>query len=192
MAESKYSMVEEASIKNGDKKRTSPYIAILLAAAAPCILVSSITGLLIGLIIAHRVNINPGLPELQGASGPGNTSDAGGSFWKSGGSGAYYIQFNPSTLTILASWTGKLIPYLSSVTMGLIAFFVADAIRKTSLEGQNDKLLTPKQLVLLLNLLSNTFEGWWGTLSYRTKKGNKLKGPLPFALTSLVLTTIIG
>lgn len=196
MAGSTYSeiqKVEEGAAKKKNKKHTSgAYTAIFLAAIVPCIVVLSISGLLIGLVFANRVILNSGLPELQTSSTPGNTSSTVLDFVKGGGSGAYFIQFNPSTLSIIASWTGKLIPYLSSGIMGLVAFFVADSIRKMSQEGQIDRLPTPRQIVVLLNTLLGGFDGLWTTLRYRATKGNKYKKPLAFAVTALFLTTLIG
>lgn len=109
------------------KNVNSAYLSILLAAGVPFIIVATICGVLLGLTFANRIILEPGWPELQLPVSP-NTSSTSlltQAEWleENGGSGAYYIQFNPSSLTTIASWTGKVIPYLSSATMGLAAFF---------------------------------------------------------------------
>ncbi|KAM0264323.1 hypothetical protein ACHAQJ_000813 [Trichoderma viride] len=114
------------------------------------------------------------------------------SFFETGGSGVYYVHFNPSSLSTLASATGKLIPYFSSAVTGLAAFFAADSIRKMSLKEQNDELLTPKQMSLLLGLLFNGWTGLWDSICYRVKRGSKFNGPLVGVVATLTFTTILG
>lgn len=134
------------------------YLSILLAAGVPFIIVATICGVLLGLTFTNRVILDPGWPELQLSVSPNNSSTSlltqAERLKENGGSGAYYVQFNPSSLTTIASWTGKVIPYLSSATMALAAFFAANHIREISQTGRDQDLLTPHQLSLLLGLLS--------------------------------------
>ncbi|KAK0758038.1 hypothetical protein N5P37_009336 [Trichoderma harzianum] len=134
-----------------------------------------------------------GLPELQSS---GNISSAPRSiisnFMVSGGSSAYYVLFNPSSLSTIASAAGKLLPYLSSTITGLMAFFAANSMNQMSQEGQVNKLLTPKQLSVLLGLLVSGWHGLWDAICYRVKRGSKFDGPLFGVVTILTITTILG
>ncbi|KAL5092204.1 hypothetical protein Trisim1_002088 [Trichoderma cf. simile WF8] len=154
---------------------------------------TSVSGFLIGIIFKNRVSLNPGLPELQAS---GNVSSAPRSiisnFMVSGGSKAYYVLFNPSSLSTLASAAGKLLPYLSSTITGLMAFFAASSMSQMSQQGQVNKLLTPKQLSVLLGLLVSGWHGLWDAICYRVKRGSKFDGPLFGVVTTLTITTILG
>lgn len=196
MATSKYSIIQKGekgvAEKKDQKHGTGVYFSILLAAAVPCLFLLTMAGLLIGLTFRNRVTINPGLPELQSdVTSPSQRSNLS-SFFETGGSSAYYIHFNPSSLSTLASGAGKLIPYLSSAVTGLAAFFAADSIRQMSLKEQNDKLLTPKQMSLLLGLLFSGWMGLWDSIRYRAKKGSKFNGPLLGVFATLTFTTLLG
>jgi hypothetical protein len=199
MAKSKYSVIqkaEEGVAKEKDQKDSAnPYFSILLAVALPSLIILSMVGLLIGLTFRNRVTINPGLPELQPSDisiTTRTTRSNMSSFFETGGSGVYYVHFNPSSLSTLASATGKIIPYFSSAATGLAAFFAADYIRKMSLKEQNDKLLTPKQMSLLLGLLFNGWKGLWDSIRYRVKSGSKFNGPLMGVVATITFTTILG
>lgn len=184
---------EEGAKKKDQGHEVNAYITILLAITAPCLAMTSVSGFLIGIIFKNRVSLNPGLPELQAS---GNVSSAPRSiisnFMVSGGSQAYYVLFNPSSLSTLASAAGKLLPYLSSTITGLMAFFAASSISQISQQGQVNKLLTPKQLSVLLNLLVSGWHGLWDAICYRVKRGSKFDGPLFGVVTALTITTILG
>lgn len=187
---------EEALLTKDVKNIKGAYLSIVLAAGAPCIIVASICGVLLGLTFAHRVILEPGWPELRPFISPNTTSTSlltqAESLGENGGSRAYYIQFNPSSLTTIASWTGKVIPYLSSATMALAAFFAADHIREKSRTGRDEELLTPHQLSLLLGLLSGGAEQLWDTVRYRYRRGRHLPKPIPLVFTTLSITILLG
>lgn len=172
------------------------YKSILLAAAAPCVVIFVVSGFLMALTYGNIVEIDDGWPELQLFPTPGASSSSFLSkisdLQQNGGTDAYYINFNPSSLSTIASWTGKLIPYLTSAMMGLAAFFVADHIRQASRTGQDDKLLTPQQMALVLGLLSGGMVQLWEIVRYRARPGSKLKDPIPLATIALVFTTALG
>jgi hypothetical protein len=178
------------------KNINGAYLSILLAAGVPFIIVVSICGVLLGLTFSNRVILEPGWPELQLPVSSDNSSTSlltqAESFKENGGSGAYYIQFNPSSLTTIASWTGKVIPYLSSATMALAAFFAANHIREKSRTGRDEELLTPHQLSLLLGLLSGGAEQLWETVRYRCRRGKHLPKPIPLVFTALSVTILLG
>jgi hypothetical protein len=176
------------------------YTSIFLAAAAPCFVIFIVIGVLIGLTFAYRVDISPGHPGLSfstSSSGPSGISvwiDEAKDFEANGGRNAYLIQFNPSSLTTIASWTAKLIPYLSSAMMALAAFFAADHIRrmKSSYGQSSDKKLAPQQMSILVGLLSGGMDQLWNALYCRFKTGMRFQDPTPIVFTTLVVTTVLG
>lgn len=184
-------------VRTKDAKNVNgAYSSILLAAGVPFIIVATICGVLLGITFANRVILQPGWPELQlfVSSHSNSTSLLAQTerFEENGGSGAYYIQFNPSSLTTIASWTGKVIPYLSSAIMALAAFFAANHIREKSRTGRDEELLTPQQLSLLLGLLSGGAEQLWDTVRYRCRRGKHLPRPIPLVFTTLSVTMLLG
>lgn len=156
------SPVNEITLAKHEKRLGGAIVSIVCAAAIPCVIIFLISGLLIGMIFAHRVTLHLGWQELQPVPPQDATSASfvaqARNLKDIGGSGAYYIHFNPSSLTTAASWTGKVIPYLSSSIMALVAFFAASHILQASRSGRDEALLTPHQLTLLLSLLSSGTE----------------------------------
>ncbi|KAJ4859704.1 hypothetical protein T069G_04692 [Trichoderma breve] len=61
-----------------------------------------------------------------------------------------------------------------------------------SQEAQVHKLLTPKQLSVLLGLLVSGWHGLWDAICYRVKRGSKFDGPLFGVVSVLAITTILG
>ncbi|KAK4077724.1 uncharacterized protein Triagg1_3418 [Trichoderma aggressivum f. europaeum] len=61
-----------------------------------------------------------------------------------------------------------------------------------SQEGQINKLLTPKQLSVLLGLLVSGWHGLWDAICYRATRGSKFDGPLFGVVITLTITTILG
>lgn len=126
-------------------------ISIICPAAIPCIIAFAVSGVL-SLTVTHHVTIETGWQELQL---PRNTTSSSlpaqaRTLRDDGGSGAYYTQPNSSSLTTIASWTGKVIPYLSSSVMALVVFFAASHILQASRSGRDEALLTPHQLAFCL------------------------------------------
>ncbi|KAL6831845.1 hypothetical protein V8C40DRAFT_273293 [Trichoderma camerunense] len=184
---------EEGAKKKDQGHEVNTYITILLAITVPCLAMTSVSGFLIGIIFKNRVSLNPGLPELQAS---GNISSAPrniiSNFMVSGGSQAYYVLFNPSSLSTIASAAGKLIPYLSSTITGLMAVFAANSMNQMSKEAQVNKLLTPKQFSVLLGLLISGWHGLWDAICFRVKRGSKFDGPLFGVVTTITITAILG
>jgi hypothetical protein len=183
-----------ATEEENGKSRSGAYTSIILAAAIPSLLVLSVTGVLLGLTLKNRVIINPGLPELKASPSSSNTASPNNfdNLVQTGGANAYYINFNPSSLTTIASVTGKFIPYLSSAVTGIAAFFAANSIHKTTQREQDAKLLTPKQMSILLGLLLSGWQGTWDSICYRAKRGNRFNGPLLAVVITLTVTTLLG
>ena len=123
------------------------FLSIICSAAIPCGLILIIGGALIGAVLSTQINRNEGYPELHLAA-KSTTSNVTSTlatrlntFKKTGGDQAFFIHFNPSSLTAIATLTGKVIPYLSSSIMALVAFFAARRLVLNSKSANSEQLL---------------------------------------------------
>ncbi|ETN36248.1 uncharacterized protein HMPREF1541_08525 [Cyphellophora europaea CBS 101466] len=171
--------------------------AIVGGVALPCIPIIVITAVLLYFIFHFRVDLTKGLPEFAPTV---NETHRDVNSWidyirHQGGAPAYFVDYNPSTLTTIASWTSRVIPYLSSSIMALVAFFSARHIVLKSKHGDEhgSHLPTPEQLSLLINMLNgNGFSPLKDTILHRYRKREKLISPLPAAFTALFFITMLG
>lgn len=163
--------------------------------AVPCIPIIVVTTVLLYFIFHYQLVLSPGWPALQ-ISVPHSHKNAYQIlklFRQEGGSPAYYVQYNASTITTIASWTGRIIPYLSSSIMALVAFFPARHIVLKSKTGDGSNLPSPEQLTLLINVLGGSGIGpLKDTLLYRYTRKVKLISPLPTAFAALCTITLLG
>lgn len=168
---------------------------IVSGVALPCIPILVITTILLYYIFRHRLVLSPGLPELQIAS---DHTHRNATQWlnlmrQQGGDRAYFVQYNASTITTIASWTGRVIPYLSSSIMALVAFYAARHIVLKSKHGDGSNLPSPEQLTILISVLGGSgFGPLKDTLLYRYGKKEKLISPLPAAFGALFIITFLG
>ena len=171
-------------------------LSIVFSAAVPCGLVIVVTAILLGVIFGKKVDSYRGWPELRAVqNGPSKTGIwATLNGWRrSGGNAALFVDFNPSSLTAIATLTGKIIPYLSSSIMALVAFFVARRIISVSKDGQDHELLTPHQMSLLIQLLGgSSFTPLKDTAHYHIKHKKRWISPLPHAFSALAAVTALG
>ena len=168
--------------------------AIVCGVGIPCIPVIVISGVLLYFIFHYRIETLPGYPELEihadHVRQHMNTTQRVSDLRHHGGEPAYYVQVNPSTITTIASWTGRVIPYLSSSIMALVAFFAARRIVTRSKRGDGSDLPTPEQITLLISLLGgNDFGPLKDTLLHRYAHKKKLADPLPMAAFALFIVT---
>lgn len=170
--------------------------AIICGVALPCIPILIVSGVLIGLIYRYRVIPHPGWPEFIVASTAQtshNVTSMITKIKKDGGDAAYYVDFQPTSITTIAGWTGRIIPYLSSSIMALVAFYAARHIVLKSKDGNHQDLPTPKQLSILITMLGGGGMGpLKDTVMYRFKNKEKLVAPLPAVLSALTLITLTG
>ena len=100
---------------------------LLYGALLPCIPVVIVSTLLLTIILTHRVDVNPGWQLLKAptASNVSNLSLMNRflELRTTGGNAAYFIRYNPAFLAAIASWTSKIIPFITSSSMAVIAFF---------------------------------------------------------------------
>lgn len=175
--------------------------AIVCGVALPCIPIIVITTVLLWVIFKHRIIPPPGLADFHAAAGSSDSEFLDTSNFTiaiydarhNGFAPGYYVNYNPSTITTIASWTSRVVPYLSSSIMALVAFFAARHIVLKSKHGHHDELPTPKQLNILINLLEGNGAGpLKETMVHRWKSKEKLAAPLPAAFTTLAIITALG
>ncbi|KAL9044911.1 MAG: hypothetical protein Q9214_001985, partial [Letrouitia sp. 1 TL-2023] len=105
---------------------------LLYGALLPCVPVIVVSTVLLVIILTHQVSLDPGWQLLK-ASTAGNVSDF--SFLNrtlqlkaTGGNAAYFIRYNPAILVAIASWSSKIIPFVTSSSMAVVAFFAGRRI----------------------------------------------------------------
>lgn len=169
---------------------------IVCGAALPSIPILAITTALLYVIFKNRVIPRPGWPELYtnaAQEGHQNITSWITKIKQQGGDPAYYVAYNPSTITTISAWTGRVIPYLSSSIMALVAFFAARHIVHKSKHGNGDDLPTPEQLTILINLLNGSgFGPLKDAVMYKYGRRKQLIAPVPAAFTALAVITLLG
>ena len=103
------------------------------------------------------------------------------------------VKASPTTISTIASWTSRILPYLTSSIMALVAFYASRQLVVKSRDGNGHELPTPQQLTLLIGLLGgNSLEPLKDTLLYRYAHKRKLAAPIPMAFAALAVITVIG
>jgi len=95
--------VEEAIIKTERRVKQAIW-AIVGGVALPCIPIIVITIVLLYFIFHHQVHLSKGWEELQPPGGDThpNLTNWIASIRHDGGNAAYYVKFNPSTITTVS------------------------------------------------------------------------------------------
>jgi hypothetical protein len=175
------------------------FSSIICGAAIPCGLILAIFGALVGVVLGTQINRDEGYPELLSETKAAASNSSAGvlttlnSWKKNGGNAAFFIDFNPSSLTAIATLTGKIIPYLSSSIMALVAFFAARRIINNSKDSNVDQLLSPHQLSILIELLGgNSCTPLKNCVKHHVKSKQKWVSPLPHAFSALAAVTALG
>ena len=198
--------VEEVDAVRTDTERAVPtpkrnphsaVLTIVLGVALPCIPILAITSALLCIIFSHRINVSEGVRELRL---PHNHTYHDSLTKISrirhyGGTAAYYVHYNPTTITTIASWTSRVVPYLSSSIMALVAFFAARHMvaRSKSGDDHGSQLPTPEQLSLLITMLGGSgFGPLKDTLVHKYRKKEKLMAPLPAAFSALLVIAFLA
>jgi hypothetical protein len=175
------------------------FFSIICSSTIPCVLVLIFAGAFIGIILGTQFKRDDDYPELRRGEttlrSVGSTTVLDGlrSFKSTGGNAAFYINFNPSSLTAIAALTGKVLPYLSSSVMALVAFFAARRIIINSRGTNTEKLLSPRQLSMLIELLNgSSYVPLWDCIKYHLTSKQKWISPLPSVFTALTTVTFLG
>ncbi|KAL6244665.1 hypothetical protein RBB50_008193 [Rhinocladiella similis] len=190
--------LESDTVRPSRDLRSAIY-TIVGGVALPCIPIIVVSAVLLYFIFKYRVVPRAGWPELYvptdkiGYDNINNITDFIKDIRHEGGKPAYYVAYNPSTITTIASWTGRVIPYLSSSIMALVAFFAARHIVMKSKRAHHTELPTPEQLTLLISLLGgNGFSPLRDTVLFRWGRKERLVAPLPAAFMALFVITFLG
>jgi hypothetical protein len=106
---------------------------------------------------------------------------------------AYYVDFNPTTLVTIASWSSTVAPLLAVSAMILVSFPLAQSLKANS-QMSGSELPTPFQFSLLLDSLSAGITPLWNALSYRRwpHKDGAMASNVRNALTVLAIFTALG
>ncbi|KAI1618855.1 hypothetical protein EDD36DRAFT_480844 [Exophiala viscosa] len=185
----------ENGIQRPEQRPWQANLAILAGVLIPTIPILVASGPLLGLLFHHRIDLNPGHPELRvtAANVDKNITDWISLIRKEGGEWAYYVEYNPSTLTTIASWTSRILPWCASTIMALVAFYAARNIILKSHRGDGSDLPNPKQLTILIDVLKGS--GWGpvkDTVLHRYRTREPLVAPLPASTMVLFAITLLG
>ena len=169
---------------------------LIYGALLPLVLVVLVSTLLLAIIFTHQVDLDPGWQLLKAPTAE-TISDP--SFWNrslefeaTGGKAAYYIRYNPATLAAIASWTSKIIPFITSSSMAVIAFFAGRHILDATRHHKTSQLPTSRQMSVLIKLLSGTDTSpLWSTLKYRWQYRERLVQPIHLAFGALSFVVVI-
>ncbi|OCT51727.1 hypothetical protein CLCR_08263 [Cladophialophora carrionii] len=139
-----------------EKKRHSGGKRIIFASLALIVVpMIGLAGLLLGLVLVNNVD------KPADRSSGSLTLDLRSEF----DSGAYYVDFNPTTLVTIASWSSTVAPLLAVCAMILGSFPIAQSLKANS-QMAGSELPTPFQFSLLLDCLSAGITPLWNALSY--------------------------
>jgi hypothetical protein len=187
---------EESAAVGPDRDAKAAIYTVVCGVALPCIPIIVIFATLLYVIFKHQIIPVDGWPELRLSGIEKSSQTALGllsDIRHHGGKYAYYTNYNPSTVTTIASWTGRVIPYLSSSIMALVAFFSARRIVTKSKHGDGTDIPSPEQFTLLISMLGgSSFGPLKDTVLYRWAKKERLVDTLPTAFLALFLVTFIG
>ncbi|KAK5059709.1 hypothetical protein LTR84_009592 [Exophiala bonariae] len=189
-----------SSTEDGDQKiMEGATLSLLCGALFPCIPVTAVCAVLLTLIFKNQIKepymvvqevsqahttdlINQTLTEV--------------SKLKAGGDNVYWLwakkSTTPGTLHMIASITGKVMPFITSTCMALVAFFAGRRIISiTKVQKQRD-MPTPHQMSILISLLNGSgVKPLWETLKYRYRNHEALVQPVPLAFWSLAWIVVL-
>lgn len=173
--------------------------SLLWGAFAPCIPIVIVTSVLLTTILHYRINdkfvfvsttdpatsSNEALDALKGLQ----------HFKSSGGDQAYYLYYNkitnPSVLHMIASWTAKIIPFVTGASMALVAFFAGQHFIRAT-KNKSEKLPSPHQVSILIGLLNGGgTQPLVDTIKYRWQHDEHLVKPVPAAFWSLTFIVVM-
>ena len=186
------------STSEGHAKRPSMEGALpdlLFGAFLPCVPVALVSALLLTLIFYNEVKLDPGYkvlhaPTEEDVSDPSIFGQAL-QFKSTGGTPAYYARINPAVLATIAAWTSKIIPFITSSSMAVVAFFAGRRILDASRDKKTGHLPTPHQISILINLLSGAgFRPLYDTVMYRLQNHGSLVQPIPLAFGALSFVVV--
>lgn len=169
-SESAGPLVEKTSFP---KMYSRAYTDIAFACFVISVPLVVLSGGLLGIIYSHRVVQNESIPlNLR----PLDNEESGSS--------AYLVNYSVTRLVTLASWTSSVAPLLPGFVMTLVSFPTAQHLLEASQADQDQKLPTPYQFSLYLQMLTGGFGAAWQWIKYRTWSSREKQ---PAVITHLVL-----
>lgn len=195
-----YTEFEDSKSTSDERKKLTKIEGALpdlfYGALLPCVPVVLVSTILLAIIFTHQVDLDLGWQQLK-------TPEAGEvpnpslrnltlELSATGGDAAYYVRYNPSILVVIASWTSKIIPFITSSSMAVVAFFAGRRILDASRDNKFAQLPTPHQMSILIKLLNGAgVMPLWETVLYKLQNHEHLVQPIPFAFGALSLVVIL-
>jgi hypothetical protein len=106
---------------------------------------------------------------------------------------AFYMDYDATRYTTVASWTSSIALLLPSFLTSLIWYRQTQRLESDATLSQYDKLLTPYQLSLLLSLKSGTLGSLWDYVSYIVSRRREKQAKFLFEAGFVVLlSTLLG
>jgi hypothetical protein len=172
---------------------------LLVGAFFPCIPVTAVCATLLSLIFSNQIKepytIVQEVSQVQKAHFLNQTL-AEVSKIKAGGDNVYWLwatkSTTPGTLHMIASITGKVMPFITSTSMALVAFFAGRRIIHITKVNKQKQMPTPHQMSILISLLNGSgIKPLWETLKYRYQNHEGLVQPVPLAFWSLTWIVVL-
>jgi hypothetical protein len=106
---------------------------------------------------------------------------------------AFYVAYDATRYTTVASWTSSIALLLPGFLTSLIWYRQTQQLESDASLSQYDKLLTPYQLSLLLNLKSGSLGALWEYVSYILSRNREKQARFLFDTGFIVLvSTLLG
>ncbi|KAK5190833.1 hypothetical protein LTR72_001701 [Exophiala xenobiotica] len=168
-------------------------LSLLMGAFFPCIPVAIVSAVLLTLIFRNRIQdpytVVQQITQVH-SSDLINQTLAEVNQLKAGGNSVYWLwaskQTTPGTLHTIASITGKVMPFITSTSMALVAFFAGRRIIEVTKARKPESMPTPHQMSILISLLNGSgISPLWETIKYRFYNHESLVQPVPLAFWAL-------
>jgi hypothetical protein len=159
------------------------FFDIVLSFLALTIPLLALTGVLLYLVFAFRLDPNP--PHAIDFQNSYNTT--------LGTDTAYYINFHSNVILAVSGWYGNVVPLLPTVVMGLLLYYVSATIKNNSDSGNANELPTPYQLSLLVGFSQASIGSIWHWLKYIfTKRRENAVFVIGLTFCVLIFSLLLG
>jgi hypothetical protein len=171
-------------------------LSVLIGAFFPCIPVAVVCAVLLTLIFRHQIKepytVVAEISQVQTTGFINQTFTK----LKAGGDNVYWLwataSTTPGTLHTIASITGKVMPFITSTSMALVAFFAGRRIINVTKVKNRQSMPTPHQMSILISLLNGSgIKPLWETLQYRLQNHESLVQPVRLAFWSLTWIVLL-
>lgn len=173
--------------------------SVLIGAFFPCIPVAVVSAVLLTLIFRNQIKepytVIQEIHQYQ-TTGFVNQTLTAVSNLKAGGNSVYWVwaskSTTPGTLHTIASITGKIMPFITSTSMALVAFFAGRRIINVTEKRKHQSMPTPHQMSILISLLNGSgISPLWDTLKYRFQNDEVLVQPVHLAFWALTWIVVL-